>query len=111
MKKIYLFGVGVALILLSVGIQSVLEYSNERDIRISEKKKAVIEDWNKRFPEATGYKHYHCNKLGFLMEAYRYDYVIIDHLMTADNNVPIRCKTDHHQTIENTGKTSTSTLF
>ena len=67
--------------------------------------------WKQAYPEAKGSKYTYCDENGFLTEAIKYSSSFSERLVTADNKVPIRCRSDYHTTVENTGKTSTHTLF
>lgn len=105
--------VGAAAILLISLITLVVDAVDKSDKQYAAVKAKINKEWKERYPTAYGKKHFYCNELGFLTRAMHYGNNIAVYLVIADNDVPIRCKTDHHQTIENAGKThiSTSTVF
>lgn len=106
-KNIPLMVAAVLAILIILVIVSVKEAEVNRVISIE----TTNNKWKQQFPNAVNNSYLFCNELGFLSKAYKYNYSISINLVTADNKVPIRCKTNYHQTIENVGKTSTSTVF
>lgn len=83
-------------------------YDEKRAIKVAQ----VSDEWHKRYPDAVGNSYRFCDKTGFLVQVRNYGHTIgSEELITADNDVPIRCETNYHTVIENTGKTSTNTVF
>ena len=94
--------------IIYIAISEFIVMNKERDIRINKHNANVSKQWKTQFPNAIDNKQIYCSKLEFLIREYNWGSSISKSLVTADNDVPIGCKTDHHQTIENSGKISTS---
>lgn len=99
--------------LLTIVTFTALYFESERLDKIREvKNNEAVKIWHTRYPDATSNEYRFCDKNNFLVKVRLYDtYIGDEYLVTADNDVPIRCNPTSHHVQENVGYAVDNSIF